>query len=287
MPVSRRIEELNCLENKRVEVGWDNLSDAGSIPAASTIFMAKLFLLSPEFARLPGIKHAFFTRNLPGSNHVYVRHTFERLKLTGSPEELIKKNRDILIQNSPFQIQKLSVLDQEHSDRVVMAGGDTHADGQVTDQAGVALAVLTADCVPVLFADDKNRVIGSAHAGWKGATAGILENTVLEMKQLGAESSRITAVLGPCIVQEDYEVGPEFVDKLADQTRLKKGRGAQFLFDLPGYVHDRLEQLGLKQVLDIQVNTYRDKENCLSFRAALHQGRELAGNLVSVVMLDF
>ena len=248
--------------------------------------MPELFFVSPEFAQLPGIQHAFFTRNLPGSNHVYIKHTFERLKLTGSPEALIQRNCDILIKSSPFKIQNLSILDQDHTNHAVVALTDTHADGQATKQAGVALAVLTADCVPVLLADPKNRVIGSAHAGWKGAISGILENTVLEMNKLGAVNGQITAVLGPCICQDNYEVGPEFVEKLGQTSRLKKSKNSdRWLLDLPGYVCDRLAKLGLKQVLNIHVNTFVN-ENCLSYRASSAQGKGFEGNLVSVVMLD-
>ena len=255
------------------------------------------FFVSLPFSQLKGIKHAFFTRNLPGSNHVYVTHTFNRLGIAGPKEELIKRNCDIVIAHSPFPIDRLSILDEIHSNRAIVIGSkeqiqtEIQADGQVTNQPGLALAILAADCAPVLFADESNRVIGAAHAGWKGAQEGILENTLLEMTKLGGKKSQISALIGPCIHQNDYEVGPKFVqtflqESSSNETFFKESTSSnRMLFDFPGYVSNKLKNAGLKEVHDIGLNTFNDEKNFFSFRASTLQGKDLEGNLISVIAL--
>jgi YfiH family protein len=165
------------------------------------------------------------------------------------------------------------------------------ADGIVTARPGLAIGVLAADCAPVLFADPGARVVGAAHAGWKGALAGVLGATVTAMEHLGARRERIRAALGPCISPAAYEVGPEF-----RATFLERGSAsARFFidypgrprphFDLPAFVLAELARLGLAHVAQVAACTYTDESNFFSFRRATHRSEPDYGRQISAICL--
>ncbi len=184
---------------------------------------------------------------------------------------------------------------QVHSGRVAVIEGPwagaapSPVDGLVTVRKGVALGVLSADCAPVLFAAPG--VIAAAHAGWRGARAGILEATVEAMAGLGAGSGDIVAAVGPCISQESYDVGPEFMaDFLTDDPGNGKffspaGQDGQRLFDLAGYVLHRLAGLGLKAVEALAFDSCRDEERFFSYRRAHRRGEKDFGRCLSAIVL--
>ena len=156
---------------------------------------------------------------------------------------------------------------------------------------GVGLGVLAADCGPVLFADQSEPVIGAAHAGWKGALAGILEATLDLMESKGARRARIVAVLGPCISAAAYEVGKEFRERFiaADQSNdrffTKAGRPDHFLFDLPGYIVARLVLAGVGTVETLGRCTYGEADLFFSFRRTTHQSEPDYGRNLSAIAL--
>jgi len=161
----------------------------------------------------------------------------------------------------------------------------------VTQMRGLALAITTADCGPVLFADAQGGVIGAAHAGWRGAVTGVLEATVAAMEGLGAERGRIVAVLGPTISQTAYEVGPEFVERFAQEApghehffrpSEKPGRS---MFDLPGFIGARLKAAGICSFIDLGLCTYSDEEQFFSYRRATHRKEPDYGRLISAITL--
>ncbi|MEM8797903.1 MAG: peptidoglycan editing factor PgeF, partial [Pseudomonadota bacterium] len=165
------------------------------------------------------------------------------------------------------------------------------ADAFVTKQAGLALGIATADCGPVLFADEDAGVIGAAHAGWRGATAGILSNTINAMVSLGAVPSKITAVLGPTIRQKSYEVGPEFVDNLtalspANTTYLVPSKqDGHAMFDLPRFIVDHLKALNIGTVAELGLDTYEDEKRFFSYRRTTHRSEGDYGRLLSAIVL--
>jgi YfiH family protein len=165
------------------------------------------------------------------------------------------------------------------------------ADGLATDRPGLALGVLTADCGPVLFADPQARVIGAAHAGWRGAFSGVLENTIAAMEKLGARRERIVAVLGPAISAPNYEVGPEFVEQLigADSENQRyftpSGREGHALFDLNTYSLDRLAKAGV-ETDHVALCTYAEEELLFSYRRASHRGEKDYGRQISAIVLE-
>jgi YfiH family protein len=164
------------------------------------------------------------------------------------------------------------------------------ADALVTATPGLGLAVLTADCQPVLFSDPQAGVIGAAHAGWRGSRDGVLEATLDAMEALGANRAAITAVIGPTISQAAYEVGPEFLDGFLQddpdsQRFFASGTGDRMLFDLPGYSQQRLRQAGIGHAKWTRHCTYRDPERFFSFRRTTHAGEADYGRLISVIRL--
>jgi YfiH family protein len=160
----------------------------------------------------------------------------------------------------------------------------------VTATPGIGLGILTADCQPVLFADPTAKVIGAAHAGWRGAQAGVLEATVEAMEALGAKRENITAVIGPTISQPSYEVGPEFFESFTDDDPSSarffiNGKADRFLFDLPGYGLQRLRLAGVGHAEWTRHCTYRDPDRFYSFRRTTHANEADYGRLISVIRL--
>lgn len=242
---------------------------------------------------LNGVSHGFFTRNGGVSNGIYD-------SLNCGPGSLddgqaVRVNRARVAQEMGVSERNLVSLHQIHS-RVVLnvtepfTGPNPQADAMVTATPGVALAVLSADCQPVLFADAQALVVGAAHAGWKGALAGVLEATVAAMENLGAERSRISAVIGPCISQAAYEVGPEFRDAFLQQDPESEGffgpgAGKKYQFDLPGYGLKRLQRLGLHRARWTGHCTYGNPQRFFSYRRGQHLGETDYGRLVAAIRL--
>lgn len=161
------------------------------------------------------------------------------------------------------------------------------ADALVTDRPGLLLGIVTADCAPVLLADNRAGVIGAAHAGWRGAQGGVVEATVAAMRQLGAEPGRIAAAIGPCIAQASYEVDDGFRAKFEpdDERFFAPGRPGHWQFDLESYVAKRLSAAGVGRVSKLGLDTYALEESYFSFRRATHRGEPTYGRQFSLIGL--
>ncbi|WP_299724131.1 peptidoglycan editing factor PgeF [uncultured Tateyamaria sp.] len=241
---------------------------------------------------LAPLRHGFFTRKGGASSGV-----FEGLNCgTGSSDqtEIVAINRDRVAAALGVDSDHLAGVHQVHSADVVAVNGPQtdkpRADGLVTATPGLALSVLTADCQPVLFADKTARVIGAAHAGWKGAMAGVLEATVDAMVALGATRDGIHAVIGPSISQRAYEVGPEFFDDFLaedpENTRFfAGGDGDRMHFDLPGYGLARLRAAGVGSAEWTRHCTYFDADRFYSYRRSVHRKDPDYGRLISAIVL--
>ena len=193
---------------------------------------------------------------------------------------------------------KLATVYQVHSPEVVEVKEPwphderPRADAMVTDRPGLLLGIVTADCAPVLLADSAAGVIGAAHAGWRGAFGGVLENTVAAMERLGARRERIVAVIGPTIAQPSYEVDETFHDRLvghdaANIDLLEPGASNHYHFDLPAYVERRLRYYGagVETVERLGVDTYADPDRFFSYRRATHRGEPAYGRQFSLIAL--
>jgi polyphenol oxidase len=161
-------------------------------------------------------------------------------------------------------------------------------DGLVTNVPGIILGSLTADCCPVLLSDPGAQVIGCAHAGWKGALAGVTDATVIKMEELGAKRGHIRAVLGPTISQKAYEVGAEFRAKFPSESAQRfvpSARTGYFMFDLPGYLSDRMRSFGLGEVIDTGLCTYTLADDFFSYRRATHAREADYGRQIAAISL--
>ncbi|MFN4354719.1 peptidoglycan editing factor PgeF [Parvibaculum sp.] len=244
---------------------------------------------------LSHIRHGFFTREDGVSKGIYASLNCGY----GSDDvpENVRENRARVAEKLSVEREKLLTVYQIHSPAVAEVTEpwtpDTapQADAMVTATHGIALGILTADCAPVLFADKKARVIGAAHAGWKGAVTGVLETTIETMLRLGAERQNITAAIGPCISKEAYEVGPEFHERfLSDSDANGRWFGpsehpGHFMFDLPGYVASRLEACEIGTVAALGHCTYQDERRFFSFRRTTHRKEKDYGRQISALML--
>ena len=243
----------------------------------------------------PAVLHGFFTRRGGVSDGIYGSLNCG----LGSKDnnESVHTNREEAMRQLGLSLTALHTCFQHHSADAVLIDDNTNnamplkADGLVTATRGIALGILTADCGPVLFADPIAKVIGAAHAGWRGALSGILENTVRKMCQCGASPSNIIAGLGPMIGPKSYEVGPEFLETFLDSSAKNlqffsaTGRSGYRLFDLPSYIQHRIELIGIKLISSLGQDTYQDKEQFFSYRRACHQNEPDYGRLLSAIAL--
>ena len=242
--------------------------------------------------RLAHVRHGFFTRRGGASSGVFAGLNCG----TGSSDqaEAVAINRARVADAMNVDPGALIGVHQVHSADVVEVNGRNpvkpRADAMVTATPGVVLAILTADCQPVLFADPDAGVVGAAHAGWRGALDGILEATLEAMERLGAKRGDISAVIGPSISQTAYEVGPEFFETFMteDQNSARffaNGRGDRMQFDLPAYGLHRLRAAGIGSAEWTRHCTYSDDERFFSYRRSVHAKEADYGRLISVIRL--
>ncbi|MTJ03172.1 MAG: peptidoglycan editing factor PgeF [Sediminimonas qiaohouensis] len=241
---------------------------------------------------LAPVRHGFFTRRGGASSGVFAGLNCG----PGSSDqsEIVSINRARVASAMELPGTHLVSVNQVHSADVVTIteppSDRPRADAMVTATPGLALAVLTADCQPVLFADPDAGVIGAAHAGWRGTLDGVLEATLDAMEALGASRAGITAVIGPTISQGAYEVGPEFMeDFMADDPEngrfFAQGDGDRLLFDLPAFGLHRMRSAGIGHAEWTRHCTYSDPERFYSYRRATHQGQADYGRLISTIRL--
>jgi polyphenol oxidase len=164
------------------------------------------------------------------------------------------------------------------------------ADAMVTRTPGILLGISTADCVPVLFADQKAGVVGAAHSGWKGAIGGVNEATLDAMETLGADRSRIACAIGPCIAQKSYEVDDAFFARFAQTDPANErffsiGKPAHHQFDIEGYVASRLAAAGVRQIECLGQDTYSQPDRFFSYRRTCHKGEGDYGTQISLIGL--
>lgn len=244
---------------------------------------------------LSGIRHAFFTRHGGVSEGVYA--SLNGGVGSGDAPANVAENRTRMASALEVKPDHLLTAYQIHSAQVVVAEAPwaptarPRADGIVTRVPGIAIGISTADCGPVLLADAQARVIGTAHVGWRGALAGVVEATIAAMEKLGGRRDRIVAALGPMIRIPNYEVGPELVERFlaADKANARffhpAARPDRAQFDLAGYIRARLEAAGLHQVEDLGDCTYADPERFYSYRRATHRAEPDYGRHISAIAL--
>jgi YfiH family protein len=252
-------------------------------------------LQSPLLSAIPGLRHAFFSREGGVSDGIYARLN-GGLGSNDDPAAVAENRRRMAAQMGVPPLHFLSVH-QIHSPDAVVATGPwqgasrPRADAIVTGTEGLAIGITAADCGPLLLVDPNARVIGAAHAGWKGALTGIVESTVEAMEKLGAERAGIVAAIGPLIRQPSYEVGNEFVERFMEEDAenalffLPAAREGHAMFDLAGFIRKRLENAGVLVIDDIGIDTYSD-ERFFSYRRSVHRKEPDYGRHVHAIVLE-
>lgn len=243
-------------------------------------------------AALAPVRHAFFSRRGGASSGIFAGLNCGQ----GSTDQsdMVAINRARAAAAMGIEVGRLVTLNQVHSADVARLDGPSpgwiRADAMVTRTPGLGLGILTADCQPVLFADPSAGVIGAAHAGWRGALAGVLEATLDAMEALGARREDIAAVIGPTISQRAYEVGPEFLDAFLaedpDYARFfANGAAGRYQFDLPSFGLHRLREAGVGHAEWTGHCTYSDPARFYSYRRTTHAREADYGRLISIIRL--
>jgi polyphenol oxidase len=254
-----------------------------------------MMLSSSLLAAVPGLRHAFFTREGGVSEGVYTGLN-GGLGSNDDPER-VRENRRRMAEHMGVAPAQLVSVHQVHSPDAVVATAPWEgparpkADAIATTTCGLAISVTAADCGPVLLVDPNARVIAAAHAGWKGALTGIVESTIEAMETLGAERGRMVAAIGPLIRQQSYEVGGEFVERFLDADAdnavyfIPSNRNGHAMFDLAGFIRTRLENAGVLMIDDLGVDTYSD-ERFYSYRRSVHRKEPDYGRHVHAIALE-
>ena len=252
-------------------------------------------MIEAQLLALNGIRHGFFTRQGGVSGGLYASLNGG----VGSNDAAahVAENRARMAAAVGVEPHRLVTAYQIHSPQVVvaetpwLADARPHADAIVTRMRALAIGVTTADCGPVLLADPDARVIGAAHAGWRGALSGVVEAAVEAMERLGAERRHIRAALGPMIRQPNYEVGPDLIARFAVEDPASHrffapaDREGHALFDLAGYISARLTRAGVRQIEDVGLCTYGDAARFYSFRRTTHRAEPDYGRHVNAIAL--
>jgi YfiH family protein len=254
--------------------------------------MSELPVLTAPLLDLPGVRHAFFTRQGGVSEGIYASLN-AGLGSNDAPEAVRENRRRAAARLGAAEVVTCY---QAHSARALVADGPwpgeaPQADAVVSATAGVVCGALAADCAPVLLADPEARVVAAAHAGWKGALGGVVVAAVARMEELGAARARIRAAVGPCIAQASYEVGLEFLERF---IRVDRAYAAYFAagaapekrhFDLPGFVLGRLQAAGVARCEWVGRDTCAEADLFFSNRRAFKTGEPDYGRLLSAIVL--
>jgi len=250
-------------------------------------------VLCPELSKIDSISHGFFTRESGVSESLF--HSLNCGYGSGDRADAVAKNRGFVMRAlnatallTPYQTHsaKALIVDKPWPDKE-----PPEADALVTNIPGIAIGVLTADCVPILLADEKKRVIGVVHAGWKGAIGGVIEAGIETMKKLGAKPSNIVATIGPAIEQYSYEVGGEFREQFLKESNDNakyfepSSRDGHFMFDLKAYARSRLEKAGISRINVLANDTCLEENRFFSYRRACLRNESTYGRQVSAIVL--
>ena len=252
------------------------------------------YFTTAALTELKGIRHGFFTRIGGVSSGCFA--SLNCGYGTGDHPDNVAENRRHAMSQLGLTHDQLVTVHQIHSAKVVsiekplVNAQRPQADGLVTNQLGIALGIVTADCAPLLFVDHQSRIIGAAHVGWRGLLAGVIESTIHQMIMLHAQYDRIKAVRGPCITQSSYEVGPEFAALFLDQDRsyadffVDSERPGHFMFDLPGAIARKITKAGLS-LWQHHHDTFTESDSFFSARRAQVQNQRQYGCCLSTIAM--
>lgn len=247
-------------------------------------------LRSEKLETLPNIRHAFMTRQGGVSTGLFTSLN-AAMEKQDRPED-VSENRVRIAKHIGGDVKNLVTARQIHSNKVIVVNEPwDHADrlegdALIATKPNIIVGVITADCVPILLADDNAGIVAAIHAGWKGAVSGIIQNTVDKMVDLGAARANITAGIGPCIWQDSYEVDQQFYQGLPDHSDLFKPskKADHWMFDLPNFVFRQLNKAGVASVTPSPADTYSNEQDFFSNRRRFHRDEPHFGCMMSCIM---
>ena len=248
---------------------------------------------SKKLRKFKNISHCFFSRKKGFSKGIYKSLNCG----IGSKDnrKTVLKNLSLVSKKMKIAKNDLILMHQTHSNKVIVINKKNKrkkkiiADALITNVDGIAIGVLTADCVPIILYDEKNKIIGCIHAGWKGALFGIIENTIFKLKSIN-KINKITACVGPCIGKKSYEVKSDFYKIFLKKSKknkkfFKRKNDEIFLFDIRKYVNKKLFNLGVSKIDNINVDTFKNSSHFFSFRRSQKLGEPDYGRCISTICL--
>lgn len=256
--------------------------------------MAMTFLTT-DLGKIKWVSHGFFTRQGGASGGIY--NSLNCAYGSEDDPKAVVANRAKVAEALNLEPENIVSVYQIHSNKVVTVkapwGRDKapQADALITDKRGIGLGILTADCAPILFASKSQKVVAAAHAGWKGALTGIAEETVRQFATYGVQPADVIAAIGPCIGPESYEVKDDFKKPFLEQDAANDkffragARAGHLIFDLPGYLTERLRKLGVGQVIDTRQDTLPNEASFFSYRRTTQRGEKDYGRQMSVIAI--
>ena len=250
--------------------------------------------VSKKLKNISNVKHCFFSRKNGVSKGIYKSLNCG----LGSRDDKYKiiQNIKIVKKKLKFEKKKIITLNQVHSNKVIYINNNNYlknkirGDAIITKLPNIGIGILTADCVPILFYDPKKRIIGGAHAGWKGALNGIVENTVNKFVKLNCQLKNLVVAVGPCIGNQSYEVGHDFYKKFLIKSKENKKffiflNNKKYLFNIRSFVNHKLISLGITNIDHIKKDTFSDKKNFFSYRRSIKNKVRDYGRCISVILM--
>jgi len=250
-----------------------------------------------EFDKIEYVKYGFFTRLGGFSKNEFDSLNFNSKEDTGEPKNNVLKNFDVL-KNYFKSSNNVFKLKQVHSKDVFILGDlkyledidIIHADAVVTKLRNVVIGVVTADCVPILLVDDKNKIISAVHAGWRGSVAGIIENSINKMVKIGAEIKNIKALIGPHLRVENFEVKQDFISDLIKNNIKYQDfiicKNDKIFFNITKFINYKLQSTGITEIYDVNLDTYSNPDLFFSYRRSTHENQKKFGCQFSAIMLN-
>ena len=249
---------------------------------------------SKKLKKFENLKHCFFSRKNGVSKGYY-----ESLNCgigSGDKKENVLKNLEFVAKKITCNKESLITLNQKHTNEVIhfdtakSVKNKLTGDAIVSEVKNIGIGILTADCAPIFFYDQKKKIIGCAHAGWKGALNGIIKNTVKKFSELNSNNNDLIAVVGPCINNKNYEVKKDFFEKFISKDKnneifFKKKGTEKYVFDLRGFINNELSNLNIKNIDNIEMDTFSEREFFYSYRRSNVNREEDYGRCISVILM--
>ena len=249
---------------------------------------------SKKLQKFENLKHCFFSKKNGVSKGLY--KSLNCGLGSGDKKENVLQNLALVSKKIGCEKESLITLNQKHSDQVVYFENSSdvknklYGDAIVSKVKNIGISILTADCAPILFYDPKQKIIACAHSGWKGALNGIIKNTVKKFNKLNSKNNDLIVVVGPCINKENYKVKTDFFEKFVKNDEknkifFKKIDSDKYIFDLRGFINKEISTLNIKNIENIEKDTFSETEFFYSYRRSLFNKENDYGRCISVILM--